>query len=155
MNSIEATLLVQDAEASLQAWCAQRGVEYHTVRRELFRLWRAEDAAVAYQAQREKEAPLEAILQQARNRLADGNRAGYRQACLDWLQAKHGAALGDTVQLFGWAKPRTVKLTDFSIQFDSYGGFAWYEGPCLSHRIRNSIPTSHGQGLEVRVVKLN
>ena len=153
MNPIESTLLVQDAEAALQAWCTQRGLEYQTVHRELLRAWGYEAQLAAYLAQHEKEAPFEAILQRARDCLAKGNRAGYRQACLDWLQAKHGVTLGDTVQLFGWAKPRTVKLVDFSIHFDSYGGFAWYEGPCLSHKITNKIPTSHGQGLDVRVLK--
>ena len=99
MNPLESTLLVQAAEAALQAWGTQRGLEYQTVRRELLHAWVYEAQLAAYEAQRAKDVPLEALLQRARDCFAKGNRAGSRQACLDWLQAKHGVALGDTDEL--------------------------------------------------------
>jgi hypothetical protein len=155
-NDIEAFAV--EMENLLQRRCAERGFEFEQVRHELKFKWYLEEATLRAEQTRAKNAPLEAILARALAFRKQGDQAGYHAACQDWLLAKHGVKIGDTVRLGGYMKERTILIEDFEINLkeenQSVGGSAHFTGPCLSHKIRNTVPNSHIQALNDFVGKV-
>jgi len=46
------------------------------------------------------------------------DNAGYKAACLAWLKVRYDAEIGDSLTLFVWVTPRTVRVEGFEIDFD-------------------------------------
>ena len=152
-SHVEIAAFAQEMDILLQQQCAARGFDYKAVRQTLKLDWTIAGMEAAAAVAKNANAPFLAILQRALACEKAGDKPGRDAACLEWLHAKHGVRIGDTVQLVGgyMAKPRTVKLEGCSIDLneeDLLHSFASFTGPCISHTVRNSNPTLHSQYLD-------
>lgn len=156
LTSTELEELVKAETEQLLERCVQAGAEYESAFWALNREMVMRGLAESAKRETAKEAPYLAHLKRAYDCQQKGDSAGHREACLAWLLAKHGVRLGDTVEVYGWAKPREILLDDFIINWngETYleDGFMWFTGP-TSHAPKGVPPASQGQRMEYSVYK--
>ena len=84
--------------------------------------------------------------------------AAFDAVCLQYLQAAHGVKPGDTVEVYGWAKPRTIRLRSFHLSFHgaqtATDAFMWFEGEGLRNCPAKRTSDTHGCPLNSAVYKV-
>jgi hypothetical protein len=146
-------------ETQLRFLCDSLSFNFDEIRRELKQKWTLEDAEAAQLAAAAEDAvsPERICLKRALACQRANDAAGGRQAALDWLKLKHGVQIGDTVELSGFKRPRTVVLRDFELVLergDIDECYADFIGTCISQIIKGSAPESHMQPIYRAVKKL-
>lgn len=138
----------QDVEQFMRRVAAERGLSYTSLRGNLATSWFLQPSFDADELE---------ILEQALQFLKAGDSAGFRSAGLSFLEARHGAKIGDQVNLHGFSRARDVIIEDFYLELDETDllskSKAVFVGPCLRGRPSN---TRHEQALhETAVVSLH
>lgn len=84
--------------------------------------------------------------------------SGFDALCESYLLMAHGVKPGDTVEVHGWAKPRTLRLTKFRLSFyraeSATDAFMWFEGEGIRNCPRNRASSDHGCPLHTAVRKV-
>lgn len=80
----------------------------------------------------------------------------FNLACEAYLRCAYAAGPGDTLEIHGWAKPRTVRLKTFRLRFDNADratdAFMWFEGDAVRNCPKNS--SHHGCPLSTSAYKI-
>ncbi len=158
---------------ALLARCARAGIPEKQARSSLARL--VSDATLQnwIDAERKRTAALaltpkgQALqsafeLHQENERL---RRAGIRPdetaflaACLEYLRIAHRVTLGDTVEVHGWVKPRTVRLRQFRLSFVNSehpeDAFMWFSGESVRNCPPRRATDDHSCPLATQVYKV-
>lgn len=138
--------LAKDVENFMRNEASKRGLSYISLRAQLFGKWLVTTAF--------EDNEIESLNRALHCKQAQDD-AGYRTACLDFLKLRHGAELGDQVNLHGFPMARDVTLEDYYIEFDEADmlgkSVACFIGPC------RGMPalTQHRQPLSANAVRTN
>jgi len=172
MQTSTETIVKTEFEALL-ARCAAAGVPENDIRstlvnllsRDVLRTWQeGERTRAAQEAQTSKGQ----LLQRAFELHLDMEKlqavgvkpdpAPFNAACLQYLQEAHGVKPGDTVEVYGWAKPRTIRLRSFRLSFyraeNANDAFMWFEGEGLRNCPAKRTSDDHGCPLGSAVYKV-
>lgn len=80
----------------------------------------------------------------------------FSLACEAYLRCAYAAGPGDTLEIHGWAKPRTVRLKTFRLCFRNAeratDAFMWFDGDAVRNCPKNS--SHHGCPLSAGVYKV-
>ncbi len=90
-----------ELEDLLRSECAVRGFDFVEMRNSLHFKWTREALNERILENKKAAAPFTAVLERAFRCQQTNDKAGYRQACLEWLKMRHNVQLGDTVVLGG------------------------------------------------------
>lgn len=81
----------------------------------------------------------------------------FKAACARYLRLAHNLGIGDTAEIHAWAKPRTIRITDFSLTFEDAeeptDAFMWFSGEGIRNCPKKGI-ANHGCDLDTRIYKL-
>lgn len=165
--------IVKTEFEALLARCAAAGVPENDTRSTLvnllswdvLRTWQeGERTRAAQEAQTPKGQLLQRAfelhldLQKIRMARVTPDTAAFDAVCLEYLQAAHGVKPGDTVEVYGWAKPRTIRLRSFHLSFHgaqtATDAFMWFEGEGLRNCPAKRTSDAHGCPLSSAVYKV-
>jgi hypothetical protein len=135
--------LAQDVEKFMRRTAAERGVSYTALRGHLAFAWFGQPCFDDDEIQ---------LLQQAQLCQNAGDAAGFRAAGLAFLMARHGAQIGDLVNLHGFSYARNVTIEDFYLELDEtdlHNSKAVFIGPCLG----DNPETRHVQAVHKTAVR--
>lgn len=166
-------ILVKREFEDMLARCAAAGVSESDARStlvgllsgDILRTWREGEQKRAAQ---EAQTPQGQLLQRAfglhldleklRRARVTPDTAAFDAVCLEYLQAAHGVKPGDTVEVYGWAKPRTIRLRSFHLSFHgaqtATDAFMWFEGEGLRNCPAKRTSDAHGCPLSSAVHKV-
>jgi hypothetical protein len=82
----------------------------------------------------------------------------FNSACEDYLRLAHSAALGDTLEIHAWAKPRTIRVQAFRLSFYNEApptdAMMWFEGEGVRNCPKNRSGSAHGAPLHSQIYKV-
>ena len=84
--------------------------------------------------------------------------AEFDSICQAYLVCAYHAAPGDTLEIHGWVKPRTVRLTAFRLSFsnaeEATDAFMWFEGDSIRNCPPGRASSAHGCPVGTAVYKV-
>lgn len=170
-TEVEAIVLAEFE--AMQARCETAGVSREVSRRTLSNMFIHDSIVSMLDSKHTREAdaaatPAGKTLQKAWNLFKSNQTARsigltpdeskFASVCEEYLLLAHGAVPGDTLEIHGWVKPRTIRLTEFRLSFNSAekatDGFMWFDGEPIRNCPLKGSTSAHGCRLDTAVYKI-